>query len=362
VQTAIAWINGMRRRLSPFWQVQIGGWVCFMLLSIPFKVSLFGSLEAALLITWFREPLGFGLTTGMRAIFVRLKLSSNALGRLALWVIPICFLTGALDLLISYQVMGIMDLQIDQGADAMWSFRTMIYMAWSFLYFWIRDYHAARTRILELARAESAAREAELLMLRAQVSPHFLFNAFNTILADLESRSETLSTVVLGLSDYFRYSLVNRNSMFVSIGEEFDAVTNYFTVEKARFRDSLIIESSIDPAVRATPVPGVFLQPLVENALKHGHQTSPTPLRVRLEVSAAASGGIVVTVTNSGTWIEPLVPRPVGDAGGSGLATLRRRLELLYPNAHRMSAGANAAGDAVIVRVEIPAQTAGVGG
>ncbi len=333
----------------------------FGLLTIPVKISVFGSLEMALWMTLIREPLGFVLTSGFRLIFRRLRLSLSHPGRLASWVIPLCFAAAALDVVWSMNLMrGLESMEVNQSNQSMWYFRSGIYILWSFLFFWIPEYHAARARILALSRAETAAREAELLMLRAQVSPHFLFNAFNTILADIDRRSDNLSTVVMGLSDYFRYTLVNRNSTFVTIGEEYDALMSYFTVEKARFRDSLIIESRIDPAVRQLPVPGIFLQPLVENALKHGHRTSPTPLRVGLDVSAGPDGGIIVTVTNSGTWIEPSVPHPAGHAGGSGLSTLRRRLELIYPGVHAMSAGGNAAGDAVVVRVELPASPSGV--
>jgi len=347
-------------RLSTFWQLQVGGWAVFGLLSMPMKLSVFGSLEMALWMTLIREPLGLLLTSLFRVIFRGLKLRLSEPGRLVVWVVPVCLAAAGLDVFLGVRAVDWMgSVEVKPSNESIWYFRSGIYMVWSFLFFWIPEYHASRARILALSRAETAAREAELLMLRAQVSPHFLFNAFNTILAEIDRRSESLSAVVMGLSDYFRYTLVNRNSAFVIIGEEYDALMNYFTVEKARFDDSLIVESRIDPAVRLTPVPGIFLQPLVENALKHGHRTSPTPLRVGLDVSAGVDGGILVEVSNSGSWIEPAVPRP-GNPGGSGLSTLRRRLELLYPGAHRFSAGANAAGDGVVVRVELAALAAGV--
>jgi len=214
----------------------------------------------------------------------------------------------------------------------------------------------SRQRQIELLHAETAARDAEILMLRAQVSPHFLFNAFNAILADLDRRPASLIPVVQGLSDYFRYSLITRQAALVPLGDEFDAMTNYLTVEKARFRESLVVETHIDPSVRSLLVPGIFLQPLVENALKFGHLTSPTPLHLRLWISQTENGGAHVKITNSGHWVPPTTSSEAHQTGGCGLSNLRKRLLLLYQNENLLQLTTSASETSVTVLLHLPAQ------
>jgi LytS/YehU family sensor histidine kinase len=230
--------------------------------------------------------------------------------------------------------------------------RATQYVGWSGLYFWIKSAIAARERAMNLIRAEAAAREAELRMLRAQIDPHFLFNALNTVLAGIPPEQRKLNDVVQGLADYLRYSLANRHLTLVALGDEFDAALNYLTVEKARFRDDLQVEAHIDEAARRIPAPGIFLQPLIENAVKHGYRSSPAPLRLRVNIRVDASGGAEIEVANSGRWIDPPRERAANDAGGHGLESIRRRLALLYPGTHEFAL--STAGEQVSIRIHLP--------
>ncbi|MCC5835205.1 MAG: histidine kinase [Opitutales bacterium] len=296
------------------------------------------------------------MTSGFRVVFRRLNLHLGQPARLLVWVLPMCFLAALIDLLLGAAFARYLAPAapiIDP--EGLLYFRTLLYCVWSFLYFWIKDNRAARANLLKLAQAESAAREAEVFMLRAQVSPHFLFNAFNTVLANISNRPATASSVVHGLSGYFRYSLNNQRSALVTIGEEFDAMASYLLVEKERFRDSLVIHSSIDPDIRSIRVPGVFLQPILENALQFSMKTSALPRRVAMEVLGAENGGLSIEVSNSGRWVEPQEMDHVDDGG---LAVLRRRLDLLYPGDYRFKVGPNLTGDGVSVRLELPARDA----
>lgn len=324
-------ISKLIDRIPLFWRLQIVAWPTFGVLTLPLKLGVYGDWSDALLTTLYREPLGLLLTCGLRVFFHRLGTSSKQPLSLALTVLSLSTLIGAFDTFTFWWIFkSSLKFSSDQTLWGLFCFRSMLFCVWSFLYFWINDQIDARQRQLDLIRAETAARDAEILMLRAQVSPHFLFNAFNAILADLDRRPASLIPVVQGLSDYFRYSLTTRQETFVPLGGEFDAMINYLTVEKARFRHSLLVESHIDPAVRALLVPGIFLQPLVENALKFGHQTSPTPLRLRLRVTQTEGGGARIEVANSGTWVNPSTSRQFDHLGGCGLSNLRQRLTLLY--------------------------------
>jgi len=348
------------KRLPSFWAVQLVAWVGIALLSFPLKVSAFGTFSAAIVLTLFREPLALLMTSGFRLIFQRLERRSGSLLRRVLWSMPMCLLAAAVDLAVGLAVTSTFNLALPSyGIGGFFYFRVLLYCGWCSAYFLIKEYTKARLAQLALVQAEASAREAEVLMLRAQVSPHFLFNAFNTILADLESRPAAVAPLVQGLSDYFRYSLTNSHRTFVTIGDEFDAIVSYLAVSKARFRESLLIECSIDPAVRAVKVPGVCLQPLVENALLYGHQTSETPLRIWVEVKSADGVALIVRVTNSGRWVDRHEPRPQGHSRGHGLTTLRRRLELLYPETHVLTAGPDEGTGSVSVQFKLLAATEG---
>ncbi|MBN8710145.1 MAG: histidine kinase [Verrucomicrobia bacterium] len=164
------------------------------------------------------------------------------------------------------------------------------------------------------------------------MNPHFLFNALNTIRAGVEKANAQLGSMVQSLADFLRFSLDHSHDDFIPLGREFDAVRDYLQVEKARFRDKLEYECDIDEAARAVPVPGIVLQPLVENAIKYGQETSDLPLRVRVQVSRQATA-LKIVVANTGRWLEPA---PREKTSHLGLENLCNRLALLYPGQQRL--------------------------
>jgi two-component system, LytTR family, sensor kinase len=340
------------RALPLFWRLQIAGWIAFAVLSLPVKAPFLGA-QNAILVTVFREPLGFLLTLGLRWVFLRLRLTTARPLLVALCVVPASLTAAAVDILV-LAFLPVPTASGAQGTMAAFWFRGIVYLTWSLMYFLIRQVMETRERELTLARAESAAHQAELQVLRAQVDPHFLFNALNTVLAGLDRDPRGLTPVVQGLADYLRYSLVNRHATFVPLGDEYDATMNYLVVEKARFREGLVIDARVDEAVRSLPVPVVIIQPLVENAVKHGLKSSPLPLRIRVHVTSAPEGGADVEVANTGRWIEPPAERPRGDASGAGLELVRRRLELLYAGTHGFHIDAKEHEVAIRLRLPVP--------
>jgi signal transduction histidine kinase len=345
-----------------FWQFQIGGWAIHAVLTLPVKIGWYPSTRDAIVVSLVGEPLGFLMTCVLRMVYLRdglfgLDVARNKPRRLVVLVPLICLIPSAVELGISSPINRLLGLEVSWLIvfGQTW-LRYVQYLAWSFLYFWIKGVIAARTRAVNLIRAETAAREAELRMLRAQIDPHFLFNALNTVLAGIRPDQKSLTNVVQGLADYLRYSLANRHATMVPLGDEFDAAMNYLTVEKARFHDDLQVDAHIDPVARSLPVPGVMLQPLIENAVKYGYRSSPVPLRVRVDVRADGAAGAIIEVANTGRWIDRPLPRPDGDASGVGLESLRRRLDLLYDGSHEFEISADES--RVVVRIRLPATPA----
>jgi two-component system LytT family sensor kinase len=176
------------------------------------------------------------------------------------------------------------------------------------------------------ALLEQQITEAELRALRAQINPHFLFNSLNTI-ADLIVRDPPRAeAMTLRLASVFRHVLAHSFRPLTSVREEIDFLRTYLYIEEARFGDRLQVEIELAPEVAGELIPSLILQPLVENALKHGLGPKPGP--GRLWISARAEGGqIRLTVEDDG-----MGPRP--DAGregsGLGLANISERLNTLY--------------------------------
>jgi len=201
----------------------------------------------------------------------------------------------------------------------------------------------------ERRRTEEARRlsvQAQLEALRYQINPHFLFNVLNSLSALSESDPGRVPGLIRQLSGYLRSTLAARESGFVPLGEELEAITSYLNLEKVRFEENLAVSVSAPFALHDAMIPELLIQPLVENAVKHGMKTSPMPLAV--EVSCRASNGsLEITVSNTGKWIGN------GDGGGGiGLENIRRRLSLVYGGRSRLRIDEK--GARVYVTVELP--------
>ncbi|WP_118830033.1 sensor histidine kinase [Salinibacter ruber] len=186
-----------------------------------------------------------------------------------------------------------------------------------------------------LREAEAARYEARLSALRAQINPHFLFNAFNSIAALVRTRPGEAEAVVEDLSDLFRYALqASKDSGMATLGAEVKAVRRYLSVEQARYRDRLIVEINVPEDLRPTPVPSMTVQPLVENAVKHGVGETQGDCTVSV-TAERANGTLLLRVLDTGPGFDST---DLGDVlgEGSGLANVRERLELFFGEAAQM--------------------------
>ncbi len=172
--------------------------------------------------------------------------------------------------------------------------------------------------------------EAELKALRAQIHPHFLFNSLNTI-ADLIVRDpKRAEEMTLRLARVFRHVLAHLRHPLTSVRDEIAFLRTYLHIEEARFGERLQVEIEVDPAAEAASIPSLILQPLVENALKHG--LGPKPGLGRLWITARAEGDAIrMTVEDDGVGPEAQPQRLPGNESQSvGLANVADRLRTLY--------------------------------
>ena len=213
-----------------------------------------------------------------------------------------------------------------------------------------------RVRRLEAReRLRTALVEAQLDALQFQLRPHFLFNTLNSILPLIGKDPERARQMVVRLGELLRLSLRSEDTPLVPLEEELAILDKYLEIEKVRFRDRLEVTVDVDPAVAGVKVPTFLLQPLAENAIKHG--LARRGGRGRIWICARAEGrDLVLSLRDNGPGLKDDPPA----APGIGLANTRRRLEALYPGAHDLALAGLPEGGCE-VRLRLPLAAAHVG-
>lgn len=208
-----------------------------------------------------------------------------------------------------------------------------------------------RARELETRglQAQLMARDAELRLLRAQVDPHFLFNSLNSVSALTSIDPAAAREMTLQLAEFFRRTLGLDARRHIPLRDELDLLRHYLAIEQVRFGERLAWDESIDEAALACLLPPLILQPLVENAIKHGVARRLDGGRLRLSAARAGSLLRIALENDSG---DDEAPR---SASGHGLANVRSRLAVVY--AHEASAHWSAGPGTFRVELVLPAQT-----
>jgi two-component sensor histidine kinase len=209
----------------------------------------------------------------------------------------------------------------------------VVLLVWSGCYLGIAFWHERQAQQKRLFQADAEAQRARLQMLRYQLNPHFFFNALNTINALADESPRRVKEAVHELSGFLRYSLLDEDTLMVSLNEEIQAVRHYFAIETMRFEDDLQVTIDVDPEAGHQTVPAFLVLPLIENAVKHGQHTSAFPLRIRLEASLSGDR-LRIEIANTGHIRED--PSP-DQSTNTGLSNVRARLQAQYPSAHRFS-------------------------
>jgi LytS/YehU family sensor histidine kinase len=203
----------------------------------------------------------------------------------------------------------------------------IVLIAWSALYFGIKHYGTVEEQRARVLASEATAREAQLQALRYQLQPHFLFNTLNAISSLVVSKQpERATEMIARLAALLRNTLSLPDAHLVSLREELAVTEEYLSIEQVRFGPRLAVSLSVSPEASEAQVPRFLLQPIVENAIRHGVARCPNGG----EVSIAAyviEGQLRIAIEND----HAEGPRQAGDEGnGLGLANTKKRLEKLY--------------------------------
>jgi signal transduction histidine kinase len=197
----------------------------------------------------------------------------------------------------------------------------------------IQALRLSRERELRASQLEAQLAGARLVRLQTQLHPHFLFNALNSVLPLVFRDREAAAQTILRLEELLRRSLEADAAQLVPLSRELEFLEMYLEIQKTRFQDRLQVAFDVPSDLTAARVPNLILQPLVENAIKHG--VSAQPGSGRVEISARReSGMLVLRVRDDGPGLVD-APRP-GGGSGVGLANTRERLQQLYGEDQRL--------------------------
>jgi hypothetical protein len=206
-------------------------------------------------------------------------------------------------------------------------------------------YAESRERETRAVQLEKSLAEARLQALELQLQPHFLFNTLNAVSALVRTgQTDQALAMIAGLSDLLRYALDRAGAPNVAVEEEAEMLRRYLEIQRLRFADRLTFDIAIDASAARAAVPVLLLQPLAENAIRHGIAQSAGPGRVTLRVSRD-DGVLRIAMFNSGRLA-------IGHAPGIGLANTTARLRELYGSAQRFDLRDSAAG--VTAEIVIP--------
>jgi two-component system LytT family sensor kinase len=226
----------------------------------------------------------------------------------------------------------------------------------------VAQFVSTQLELAELDRSRRRAVQAELSFLRAQISPHFLYNALGAIESFIRTDPERARDLLIGFADFTRYTFRNHDD-FVPVAEEIRLVETYLDLERARFGDRLAVTLRVSPEVLAVEIPPLILQPLVENAVRHGIEPNEGPGRLSIFITDADSEAVIV-VEDDGAGADPAHMRRVlaGTArGGSvGLNNVDERLRTVFGEEYGLTLE-TALGAGMTVTLRVPKFRARVG-
>jgi two-component system, LytTR family, sensor kinase len=359
-----------------FWTLQVGGWLAFGILMFGWALA-YWPIGAAFLNKALLVVIGLLISLGFRAVYGRLRGRAWQPLQIGFVVLGLSFAAApawyeghvatfrlscrAIFLASPYSTLsGGCSKPVSLPwlvPTETWLFYGFVLVTWSLIYFVVNGVRELKNTRELAARAKAHAVEARLKTLQSQLEPHFLFNTLNAISTLVAAgRANAATAMIAELGEFLRATLHARDTPEVTVGLEVDFVSRYLKIQKCRFGDRLRTVFEVDPAVLAATIPTLLLQPIVENAVRHG--ILPDRTGGCIWVRAARRGrNLVLEVEDDGVGLgDDEEPR-----AGIGLTNTRRRLEELYGNGARLQIDPSPA-RGVLVRIEIPLRLPITGG
>ncbi|MBO3699188.1 sensor histidine kinase [Roseivirga sp. E12] len=340
-----------------YWLCQIGGWLLYIAFSTS-MIAVFGGIAALTQSALLLQLIIFVNLVLFSHLF-RLYIQKQKWINLKIIQLTLRVLLGALVVAIAAQgaihIIIYLILQMKDLAPFSWlafgGYVVSVYVVlilWSTIYFFIKNTEKSRKSEMEKLALKTDLQEAELMILKNQINPHFLFNALNNIRSLILSDQERARQMVTHISELLRYSIQFNASEKVTLSQEMDIVQDYLQLESIQFNDRLAYVLKIDDDTRDLSIPPMAIQLLVENGIKHGLSIQKNGGFIRIE-STRESDSLVIKVTNTGQLGQKQ------GREGIGIKNLVERMKILFGPFAQFNLE-NSSKDTVTATLNIPIQ------
>lgn len=339
-----------------YWLMQIVGWFLFILLILVQNLTS-GPVDFGI---WkflvFNFSIGLGLSHSMRAVIIhfgmlRLKVAAVIVSVILLSVSAAVVATFILFLIQVYLFENTQTIPFSVGFFMSLFLPFMVvFLIWNILYFaasYLKNYEREEIKNLRLS---ASVTEVELMNLRTQLNPHFMFNALNSIRALIDENPGLAKKSITRMSGILRSSLTSGRHRLVPLGAEIKVVEDYLKLEKIRFEERLKYTFSIPENLLKIQIPPLLMQTIVENAVKHGIGGRPAGGIIHISAALSDHETLCLEVVNSGNY-DPGQKRNEENTG-IGLVNSRRRLKLLYGS--RANIDISNTDEGVLCRISLP--------
>lgn len=345
------------KKENTFWFFQILGWTIFYFQHIfvfnPIKEFTFNTLFIRSIII----TIGFIISILLRYVLKRI----NYLKYSFFTILSIIFISSLISssiwhfsgiLVFEFNLYGYLTLSDITLSNLIVGIArdNVVFIGWSGLYFGIKFWMNWVSEKEKTDKALLLASNAQLEMLRYQLNPHFLFNTLSSLRALTSDENTKAKDIITKISEFLRYSLIDVDNNEEPLSKEIEVIKSYLDIERVRFEDELKVEFNIDKMAEDYPIPIFLIHPLVENAIKHGMQTSPIPLSIVI-TAKICDDFLNISVYNTGRWIE----RESNNYGGRGLENIKKRLNIYSQNNYKFEVLKNP--DFVQVNISLKKET-----
>jgi two-component system LytT family sensor kinase len=328
--------------LPNFWPIHILTWSGYLFIDL--SINLYKFRDFTDYLVWLDSNLiGFIIVTSLRYIYKKLLVDYTAYYKQIGIIILFSLLGGCLwfflrgfshilifpDKAISF-INYFRNFALPYGLAGSVFWLVGPIFGWSLGYLSIRYYFFLIEEKSRNQNIKMLAKNSELLMLRYQINPHFLFNSLNSIKALIGENQEVAETTVTALSEFLQATLKYNDRLMISVGEEMDIIKKYLSVEMIRYEERLNYSTEADKEILTHEVPCFITQPLVENSIKHGLFENPEGIKLDVRYKKDKDNAVILEVVNTGILKEKW-------SFGIGLRNMLDRLENCYPGKFRFS-------------------------
>jgi sensor histidine kinase YesM len=341
------------KRKNLYWVSQASGWSLYVIINLLIIAS-FETIPLNRIALWIL----LGIYGVIFSHFYRLYLKKNNWTNLTLKkIIPRILIASFVVALIIYipvyisgHLLGVEreDKHLIAAIIASTLNVTSVMLVWSLIYFAIHYFENSKKAEIETLIFEAAVKDFELKTLKAQLNPHFMFNAMNSIRALIEEDPQNAKDAITKLSNLMRYTLKIERTETVSLAEELKTIQDYLDLEKIRFEERLNYNIKSTPDADRVEIPPMMVQTLVENGIKHG--ISKVTAGGEVDVDAKVSGSnLIIEIRNTGKFDEEALK----NSRGFGVSNTKHRLSLLYGENASLTL-TNENNNTVLTKLKIP--------